>query len=46
MHANVHDNWMLFIIRFIDLSFMHYFKLQKFKFEQLINEKAIDLSSS
>ena len=27
MYANFHTNWMLFIIRFINPSLMHYFKL-------------------
>ena len=43
MHANFHINQMLFTIRFINQSFMHYFKLQKLEFIQLINDMFIDL---
>ena len=28
MHVNFHVNWMLFIIRLVNLFFIHYFKLQ------------------
>ena len=43
MHANFYINQMLFIIRFINLYFMQYFKLQKFEFKQLIDDMAINL---
>ena len=42
MHANFHTNWVLFIIRSINSSFMHYFKLQKLEFIQLIDDMTID----
>ena len=29
LNYKIYVNWMLFIIRFINSSFMHYFKLQK-----------------
>ena len=43
MHTNFHTNRMLFIIRSINSSFIHYFKLQKLEFIQLINDMTIDL---
>ena len=43
IHANFHTNRMLFTIRFINSSFMHYFKLQKLEFIQLIDNMTIDL---
>ena len=43
MHANFHTNRMLFIIRFINSSFMHHFKLQKLEFIQLIDGMTINL---
>ena len=43
MHANFHTNRMLFTIQFINSSFMHYFKLQKFEYIQLIDDMTIDL---
>ena len=42
-HTNFHVNWMLFILRLINLSFMHYFKLQKLKFKQFINDMIINI---
>ena len=45
MHANFHTYWILFIIRSINSSFMHYFKLQKLGFIQLIDDMTIDLWS-
>ena len=38
-----HVNWMLFTIQSINSSFMYYFKLEKLKFKQLIDEMAINL---
>ena len=43
MHANFHTNRMLFTIQFINSSFMHYLKLQKLEFIQLIDNMTIDL---
>ena len=43
MHANFHTYQMLFIIRSINSSFMHYFKLYKFEFIQLIDDMTINL---
>ena len=43
IHANFHTNWMLFTIQSINSSFMYYFKLQKPKFIQLIDDMTIDL---
>ena len=43
MHTNFHTNRMLFIIRSINSSFIHYFQLQKLEFIQLINDMTIDL---
>ena len=43
IHTNFHVNWMFFTFRSINSSFMHYFKLQKLKFKQLINNMTIDL---
>ena len=42
MHANFHTIQMLFTIRSIKSSFMHYFKLQKLEFIQLIDDMTID----
>ena len=42
MHANFHTNRMLFTIRSINLSCIHYFKLQKLIFLQLIDDMTID----
>ena len=33
LNYKIYVNWMLFIIRFINSSFMHYFKLQKLEFK-------------
>ena len=43
MYANFHTYRILFIIWFINSSFMHYFKLQKLEFIQLIDDMTIDL---
>ena len=43
MHANFHTNWMLFTIRFINSSFMHYLKLQKLELIQLIDDMTMNL---
>ena len=43
IHANFYTNQMLFTIRFINLYFMQYCKLQKLKFKQLIVDVTIDL---
>ena len=43
MHTNFYTNRMLFIIRSINSSFIHYFKLQKLELIQLINDMTIDL---
>ena len=45
-HTNFYVNWILFTIRSIDLSFMHYFKLQKLEFKQLIDDMTINIRSS
>jgi len=45
MHVNLHTNQMLFTIRSINSSFIHYFKLQKLEFIQLIDDMTIDLRS-
>ena len=42
IHANFHTNQMLFTIRSMNLSFVHYFKLQKLEFIQLIDDMTID----
>ena len=42
IHANFYVNWILFTIQFINSFFIHYFKLQKLEFKQLINDKAIN----
>ena len=42
MHAKFHINQMLFTIRSINSSFIHYFKLQKLKFIELIDNMNID----
>ena len=42
MHVNFHTNWMLFTVRSINSYFMHYFKLQKLKYIQLIDDMTID----
>ena len=41
--ANFNINWMLFTIQSINSYFMHYFKLQKFEFKQLIDDMTINL---
>ena len=43
IYAYFYANQMLCTIYSIKLSFMHYFKLQKFEFKQLINDMAINL---
>ena len=43
MHTNFHVNRMLFTIISIISSTMHYFKLQKIEFKQLIDDMTIDL---
>ena len=43
IQATFHVNWMLFTIQSINTSFMHYFKLQKFEFKQLIDNMTINL---
>ena len=43
MHINFHSNRMLLTIQFINPSLIHYFKLQKFEFKQLIDNMTIDL---
>ena len=43
MHANFLSNQMLFTIQSINSYFMHYFKLQKLEFIQLIDDMTIDL---
>ena len=42
-HSNFYVNRMLFIIRYINSSFIHYLKLQKLEFIQLIDDMTIDL---
>ena len=42
MHAKFHTNRMLFTIKSLNSSFIHYFKLQKLKFIQLIDNMNID----
>ena len=42
IHANFHVNWILFIIRSINSTFMCYFKLQKLEYKQLIDDMAIN----
>ena len=39
---NTHINWMLFTICFINLFFIHNFKLQKLKFKHLIDNITIN----
>ena len=41
--ANFHFNWMFFTIESINSYFMHYFKLQKFEFKQLIDDMTFNL---
>ena len=43
IYVNFNSNQMLFIIQFINSSFMHYFNLQKLKFNQLIDDMTIYL---
>ena len=43
MHTNFHVNRMLFTIISIISSAMHYFKLQKIEFKQLIDDMTIDI---
>ena len=45
IHANFYINWMLFTIRSVNSFFMHYFKLQKFEFKQLIDDMVINFWS-
>ena len=40
---NFHVNQILFTIRSINSSFIHYFKLQKFEFKQLIDDMTINI---
>ena len=42
MHAKFHTNRMLFTIKSLNSSSIHYFKLQKLKFIQLIDNMNID----
>ena len=42
MQAKIHSNRMLFTIRSIYSSFIHYFKLQKLEFTQLMDDMTID----
>ena len=42
MYANFHINHMLFNIRSINSYFIHYFKLQKLDFKQLIYNMTIN----
>ena len=46
MHINFHINQMLFTIQSINSSFIHYFKLQKLKFIQLIDDMTIEWCNS
>ena len=43
MHNNIHANCLQFTIQSINSSFMHYFKLQKLEFKQLIDDMTIDI---
>ena len=43
INTNIHVNQLLFIIRFINSFFIHYFKLQKLEFKQLIDDMTINL---
>ena len=43
INAIFHVNWMLFAIQSINSYFMQFFKLQKLKFKQLIDEMTINL---
>ena len=45
MHVNFYTNQLLFIIQSIKSYLMQYFKLQKLKFKQLIDDMAIDIWS-
>ena len=45
MHVNFHANRMLFTILSINSFFMHYFKLQKLEFKQLIDNITIVIRS-
>ena len=42
IHANFYTNHMLFTIRSINSFFMHYYKLKKIEFIQLIDDMIID----
>ena len=44
MHVNFHANRMLFTILSINSFFMHYFKLQKLEFKQLIDNMIINFN--
>ena len=46
MHTNIKTNQFLFIIQSINSSFMHYFKLQKLEFKQLIDNMTINIKIS
>ena len=43
MHTNFYVNRILFTIGSIKSSFIHYFKLQKLKLKQMINDMKNDL---
>ena len=43
MHINFHINRLLFTILSINSSFMHYFKVQKLEFKQLIDDMTTNL---
>ena len=45
MHINFHANCMLFTILSINSFVMHYFKLQKLEFKQLIDNMTIVIRS-
>ena len=42
MHANFHENLMLFTNQSINSSFIHYFELQNLEFKQLIDDITIN----
>ena len=43
IHINFYVNWILFTIQSINSTFMRYFKLQKLKFKQLIDDITINI---
>ena len=43
IHADFHVKWMLFTTQSINSFFMHYFKLQKLEFKQLIDDMVINI---